>query len=224
VTAPEANAGPPMSFFEPPPPRPRPPAPPWRQPAWFGPPDNLVGGVVALELLAARSDKAAVWIGSAVAYPTGTEFHIEVRWRPELFDVVQRGAPWHFQPTAAGELPDELFRAGFEFADGSKATTLGTGITGVTAGPAVAEAVPEDEAARKPRGPVLMPRGGSGGGQSWSHGLWLWPLPPPGRLSFVCEWPALGIELTRAEIPSPPIREAAARSRELWQLEGPPPP
>jgi hypothetical protein len=38
-----------------------------------------MGGVVALELLAAHSEKAAVWIETATAYPSGVEFEIEVR-------------------------------------------------------------------------------------------------------------------------------------------------
>jgi hypothetical protein len=56
-----------------------------------------MGGVVALELLAAQSKMAAVWIEAATAYPSGAEFEIEVRWRPEVFEIVQRGAPWHYE-------------------------------------------------------------------------------------------------------------------------------
>jgi hypothetical protein len=29
---------------------------------------------------------------------------------------------------------------------------------------------------------------------------WVWPLPPPGRLDVVCEWPARGITKTTAEL------------------------
>ena len=53
----------------------------------------------------------------------------------------------------------------------------------------------------------------------WSESLWLWPLPTEGRLSFVCEWPALDIPLTRADLDSAPIRDAAARSQRLWDDE-----
>jgi hypothetical protein len=30
--------------------------------------------------------------------------------------------------------------------------------------------------------------------------LWVWGLPPPGPLAFVCEWPAPNIPETRAEM------------------------
>jgi hypothetical protein len=62
--------------FEAPPPTPRPPQPSWRQPEWLGPPDNVMGGVVGLELLVARSEQAAVWIESATTFPTGAELAI----------------------------------------------------------------------------------------------------------------------------------------------------
>lgn len=205
-----------VNFFEPPPRPPEPPQQRWRQPVWLGPPDNAMGGVVALELLAAHSEKAAVWIEAATAYPSGVEFEIEVRWRPEVFEIVQRGAPWHYQPSLESELPDALFRAGFELADGSKVTTLATGLS------APAPVAIEGQVDQEPGGPVLMPRGGSGGGQSWSHGLWLWPLPPEGPLTFVCEWPALGIALARAEIETARIHDAAGRSKTLWEDTRPP--
>jgi hypothetical protein len=181
-----------------------------------------MGGVAALGLVVGRSQQAAVWIESATAYPSGVEFGLEVRWRPEVFDVVSRGAPWHYRPSEGGELPDELFRAGFGFADGSKVTTLASGLG------AAAPAVVEGALGREPEGPLLTPRGGGGGGQSWSHGLWLWPLPQEAPLTFVCEWPALGIGLTRTQIDLAPIHDAVGRSKLLWEddrppLSGPPP-
>ena len=205
-----------MSFFEPPPP-PKPSQQSWRQPDWLGPPDNVMGGVLALALVVGRSQQAAAWIESVTAYPSGVEFQIEVRWRPEVFDIVSRGAPWHYQPVEGGELPDELFRAGFEFADGSKVTTLATGLSGIAA-PAVVEGALD----QAPQGPLLVPRGGGGGGQSWSHGLWLWPLPAERPFTFVCEWPALGIALTRTEIDVAQVHDAAGRSRLLWEDDRPP--
>jgi hypothetical protein len=47
----------------------------------------------------------------------------------------------------------------------------------------------------------------------------MWPLPPIGPLSFVCEWPAAGIALTHVEVDSQPLRDAAGRSRELFPNE-----
>jgi hypothetical protein len=60
---------------------------------------------------------------------------------------------------------------------------------------------------------------GGGGGGRWHQGFWMWPLPPISPLSFVCEWPAAGIPLTRVEIDSQPLRDAAGRSRERFPSE-----
>jgi hypothetical protein len=65
-------------------------------------------------------------------------------------------------------------------------------------------------------GPVLHSGGGGGGGGGWHQDEWVWPLPPPGPVSFVCEWPAAGISLTRSEIDAQTILDAAARARTLF--------
>ena len=178
-------------------------------PEWFGPSPNVVGGVERLELVAARSEDAVVWLESATAYPTGVDLRIDVRWRAEVQNLVMRAATWPHERQAGEELPAELFRAGIELADGAKATWLGPGGGAIT----VTAGRSWDE---KPRGPLLRAGVGGGGSQRWSQDLWLWPLPPPGRLEFVCEWPALGIDLTRTELDSDALRTAATRSKELF--------
>ena len=45
------------------------------------------------------------------------------------------GPPWEHRRSQSGELPDELFRVGVQFEDGSKATTLDTGLSGTFLGP-----------------------------------------------------------------------------------------
>jgi hypothetical protein len=214
-----------VSFFEPPPPEPLTPEE-FEVPEWYGPPQGVLGGVVPLELLLARSDKAAVVIESATVYPTGMEFVIDVRWR-------ERSEEWLFpegferrRRRAGGGLPDELFRSGVQFADGSKATSLGSGLDmplavgrgeeeAAEGGTIAAVDDEESEEESKPSGPVLAVQRAGGGGR-YSQSFWLWPLPPEGPFSFVCEWPALDIGLTRVEVDSALFREAAARSRTLW--------
>ena len=51
--------------------------------------------------------------------------------------------------------------------------------------------------------------------------MWMWPLPLPGPLVFVCEWRAEGIELTRHELDAQVILDAAAEVDELWPDERP---
>ncbi len=197
-----------MSFFEPPEPSPESPPPPAlpELPEWLGPPDNVLGAAVALDLIAARSENAAVCLESATAYPTGVQFRIDVRWRAEVKSI-SMSAAWDQELRPSQDLPAGLFRAGFQLADGSKATWLGASWR------AGATRLRPDV---RPNGPVLWPGAGGGGSRRWEQDLWLWPLPPEGRLEFVCEWPALGIELTRAELDSRQIREAARRIQTLW--------
>jgi hypothetical protein len=193
-----------VSFFEPPP---RPPEPPYReQPEWLGPPDDVVGGTVALELVVGRSPDAAITLDSATAYPTGVELRVDVRWREGGSRVFEETMRWHSDPRQGKDLPDELVRFGVQLADGSKATTLGTG--------AVAPAVLGP--GQPPAGPLLIPRAGGGGPSRWTQHLWLWPLAPEGAVEFVCEWPALGIELSRVAVAASLLRDAAARTRTLW--------
>ena len=97
-------------------------------------------------------------------------------------------------------LTDELLRFGVQFADGRKATNLD---------PRAHD--PDQE----PDRPVLNYHGG-GGGLAWDMGHWVWPLPPPGPFTFVCEWPARGIAESGAEIDAGSILEAAGRAVILW--------
>ena len=197
-----------MSFFEPPLSRAEPAAE--RSPDWIGPPNNVLGVVLPLALLVARSDRAAVRIESAIVYPSGVQFSLDLRWQSRAWRQLSRGDPWEYRPSETGELPDELFRAGFEFADGSRVTTLRNGIPRGLGG---YRGLPEET----PEGPVLVRRGRGGTGLRWVQDVWLWPLPPEGPLAFVCEWPALGVELSRADIDSTLLHRAAGRSESLWE-------
>jgi hypothetical protein len=90
-----------------------------------------------------------------------------------------------------------------QFADGSKATNT----AGFHHGP------------EPPSGPIMQAGAGGGGGGSWRETLWVWPLPPPRPLVLVCEWPALGIPLTRCEIDAQPILDAATRAQVIFSDE-----
>jgi hypothetical protein len=203
-----AYRSPKMSFFEAPPPRPE-PEPPERKP-WWGPPDNVRGGVAALELTIGRSEKAAITAGAVTAYPEGFEFGLAIRIREPLADALLD--PLMFQhrrqrsAEPGGELPPELARWGIEFSDGRKATNLQPFPFGVGR-------IDEEP----PNGPVLIAGGGGGGGSRWEQSCWVWPLPPAGPLAFVCEWPAGSIPLSRVEIEASLILEAAGRAEVLWE-------
>ncbi len=195
-----------MGFFEPPPPRS--PVERSAEPEWLAPPSNVLGVVLPVGLVLARAEEAVVAVPTATAYPTGFEFEVDVRVRGRRLDELMHGPPpWMHELRRVGpELPADLLRYGVEFADGSKLTSL--------------HAFPGFE--ETPTGPVLVHRGGAGGGGRWLQTCWVWPLPPPGTLALVCEWPAAGIALSRAELDARLLADAAERAEVLWENGAPP--
>ena len=142
-------------------------------------------------------------------YPTGLEFDLLANSAPDAGDEVLNALllgplGHHLRRCAVGsEIPDEMLRFGVEFADGRRATK--TGGRGAR------------RADTEPAGPVLNGGSGGGGGGRWRAAMFLWPLPPPGRLVLVCEWPAAGIPLTRTEIDARAVLEAALRAQVIFE-------
>ena len=174
------------------------------QPPWTGPPDDMLPGVVPVELIIGRSESTVVILTGMHAYPAGLGMRLGVRVR----------APMHRR-----DLSDEVFghtydmdadwqarrlKWGFELADGRRVTNVGPF-------PPVF-----DEPAHKPDRPVLVQGGGSGGDRSVDADYWLWPLPPAGPLRVACQWLAQGIEMSVQELQTQPFLDAARRARPIW--------
>jgi hypothetical protein len=187
-----------VSFFEPPPPPPEPEQP--QNPEWLGPGENVLPAPFPLWLVLARTDNVALAVHDGLAYPNGFAFTLSLRRRRPREGPGDD--PIHLWHTARGELPPEALRLGIQLADGRKATVF--------------DHRRWFAATEPPDRPVLVQRGGSGGMHSWELGFWVWPLPPPGALAFVVEWPSEGIPLTSVDVDAGEIREAAARAEELW--------
>lgn len=174
------------------------PGPPPPSPPWTGPPHGVLPGVAPLELVMAANARAAVYVGRCSVYATGFELEVRVLVGPEageldpsLNGVYHRGR---------GNNYDEMLRFGVQFADGRKATNVGG----------------RGYAGDEPDGPVLWGMGGGGGGGRWRQDFWVWPLPPAGPLTFVCEWPAAEIPLTRTEVDAQLLLDASTRTRKLF--------
>jgi hypothetical protein len=183
-----------MGFFDP-----IPPAEPLveqPQPEWSGPPEGVLGGVLALQLALARTDRVLLAATDIAVYPNGLEFSI----RGLLRDGPQ---PGEYRPFLLHEEdPRTMLRVGALYPDGRRASNVGRA------------ALPEGDG--EPTGPILWARGGGGGERSFNQGWWLWPLPPPGPLVLVVEWPAYEVPESRATIDAGLIEDARSRIQEVW--------
>ncbi|MEO6857687.1 MAG: Clp protease N-terminal domain-containing protein [Solirubrobacteraceae bacterium] len=176
---------------------------PIREPSPWAPPEHELGEPVRVDFLLARSATAAVQVQHLTAYQSGFEFKVVAQYRssgPVRDPMHGLGGLRGMPGDRSGEVSDDHIRLRVHFADGSEADNLG---------PPMQQPATSD-------GPYLMPR--EGGASQWrAHTtFWVWPLPPPGPLTFSCEWPAYGIPLTRHEIDANLIREAAERATPLW--------
>ena len=196
-----------MAFFDAPPPIPEAPKPPV-VPAWFGPPERVLGGIVPQNLLMAKNDKAAVAITRLVAYPLGFSIELTMVSRSPIFDLPPVMPHFRQRP---GETLENQFRFGMLYSDGTKvsADQLKTA--------SGAEAWSNLAALEHPPDPMLRPSGGGGGsGNRWQWIYWATPLPPAGPLKFVVQWLAVEIPESSAEIDSQVILDAADSATPIW--------
>jgi hypothetical protein len=192
----------------------QPPEPPevdFRRPAWTQPPEDVVPGVAPVELVLARTAERAIGLTGIRAYPNGFACTLHLRLREVIpgeqslfgmfgmFDMLGELDP-------AGELGDYYLRLGVGFADGRKATNLDRR-RDVEDGPP-----PDPPALRLTRweGYDIL---------SQEVDLWVWGLPPPGPLAFVCQWPARRIPESRVKIDAALVLEAARRAEAIWPDE-----
>jgi hypothetical protein len=197
-----------MSFFDPPAPEPEPEPELWprfQQRAWQGPPENALGMPATVRVVLYRSSDLVIALFDFIAYPTGLLFDIHaIAQNPDALrgiDPMVDGPPRRLgQPFTVS---DRRPRFGAQFSDGRKATS------------------PDDRWRLHPNdppgGPVLQFHQGGGGDTSTRYTYWLWPLPPPGDLDFVLDWPSRGIPETRETISADPFITAAAQTITLWE-------
>jgi hypothetical protein len=182
-----------VSFFDdlPPPPEPPPPSP---QPVWSGPPEDEIGVSSGIRLASVFEDRIVLAVVDVVGYSTGFELVLWTRFRAS---ERRPGRPLHD--------PFHGMRFGVQFSDGRKADSAGRGLT-----------LGFGARGEAPQGPLVMGRGGGGGSNGWQQKYWIWPLPPPGPLTFGVQWQAVGLDEARLECDAQPILDAAAGSTKLW--------
>jgi hypothetical protein len=183
---------------------------PVSRPPWTGRPQGPPLGVAVSDLLLGRSEVASVFVDYVDAYPEGFELKIRAstslsyrelgrpgdRWAPDVFG---EDAP------RAGErrelLPPRLLRIGVQFADGRTATSI-RGHDRPAAGPVMQS--------------LSGHRSGGRGESRFDQAYWIVPLPPPGPVSVVCEWPIVQIPVERVDIDAQLILDAAERARAMF--------
>jgi hypothetical protein len=186
---------------------PQPPEPKLERstPAWFEPLADVLPGQSDQRVVLFRTDRAILVLGQIDVYPTGIEFTIDLRLRSTSDDPF--GTPWELhrptrQQRPGGALPDEFLRLGFAFADGATWTNFDHNLGRFDEEPTV---------------PVVIGRGGGGGGDRWTMRYWMWPLPPAGDLVVYAEWPLFGIDEVSAVINATELRHDAASAQLIWE-------
>jgi hypothetical protein len=169
----------------------------YRIPAWLRPPETMVPGIVPVELLLARTDTHAVLVTDLRAYPTGLEFALTARPHPDQLQ----------QPHHDPDLPYRLMYRDLwlelRFADGQTVSTD-------------PRSWPRTFETEQPDPPFLYYHGAGGSERGWRSPHWLWGLPPPGPLTFICRWPAGQNPSSRVEIDARLVLEAADRAVPVW--------
>lgn len=161
------------------------------------PPDNEVGGTVAVDVVVTRNDDVAVALRFVRVHSNGVVISLTLQRRSDQ-DPALRREPFH------GMDADVLI--GVELSDGSVATSAGV--------QPFLDADPSE-----PQVPLLQPRGGGGGDREYEMTYWLTPLPPPGDLVVVAASVPLDLPEGRAVVPARAVAEAAGRRRTLWPRE-----
>ncbi len=189
-----------MSFFQPIPEIPEAEPEVRIQPPWAGPPVGWLPGIDDAHHIVFHTDESCLSVGPFDAYPTGTLIRIRLtvrvpsdRLERDLHDLFLR--PHHRGAGSPG-----MLRVGLLLADGFRW---------------------EDAAGHHmPSGERHVGfHGGHGSESEAAQDLWLWPLPPPGPITFVTEWKDRGIEETRITVDARAILDAADRAIELWPAD-----
>ena len=103
------------------------------------------------------------------------------------------------EPSAYDVVMDDTFRLSVELSDGRVASEY--------------KWWPVEEG---PQGPVLVPQGAGGDSLQYDAGYWLWPLPPPGKLTIVCDSQRLRVVDARVGLDADPMIAAAKDALTLW--------
>jgi hypothetical protein len=176
------------------------------RPPWVRPETEIPAAVGVEPTTLARTDDVVLLLAGLRSYSTGFEVDLcavmrRAQRRSEPFWAMHGPGPYSDDP-----VPDDVLRVGIGFADGSVVTNVDRHMGAV-------------DLDNEPRRPFLMTGSSHGNQRRYDATYWIWPLPPPGPVKFVVEWPSLRIAETHHEIDARPILDASARALDVWPGE-----
>ena len=161
-----------------------------------GPPEDVLGVAPPIAPVLATSSSTVVAVDRILAYPDGFELYITVRTREPPQAERERAGRTTWPADGPGFGPS--LRFGLEFADGRAAYLIH---------------LREPSSAQ---GVTFLPLSGTGTAGRFDQRFWVEPLPPPGLLGLVVDWPPQGIPETRVNVSADAILDAASRAVRLW--------
>ncbi len=156
----------------------------------MGAPEGWLGGFVPTRIVLVANAQLLVTLGPMEAYATGVSIELQITHRQ----------PHH---RFRGDDVNGGMQLGVAYGDGSKWQSLDE------RWPSPGE--------KSPPSPMMWSMGGGGSDRQQSSRYWLWPLPPPGPVTFALAWPELGVEETTTEIEGAVFRAAAEEAQKLWE-------
>jgi len=197
-----------VTFFDPDPPVPEPERIEADRDPRREPPFDQLPAVAPLSAVLATTDNVAIALICARIFTDGVEFIIERKIRRKNMSRID------FRNLTQVDrfMPDEENQAarlqyGVLLPDGQKLTSCHSW------------AEDPHQTQIPPRHSLVTTDGSGGGSDSrYEHhdGLWLHPLPPPGLINFVTQWPSGGIKETHTTIDADMILSLASAARPLW--------
>lgn len=177
-------------------------APPGKQ---SDPPGDMLGGWVGICEVLGASSAATVSVIITRAYATGFEFTVETRVTPGSGYDASLFSSFYSDDAAEvpeGEPPGERLRVGLEFPSGARTSTLPWSV---------------QQQSQDALVPVLWMTGGGSTSKVFTVEFWISPLPSPGSVRFVIEWPLMNIPEQDLVVPCASILQAAGKARLLGQ-------
>jgi hypothetical protein len=162
---------------------------------WCRPETEFPAVVPAGALHFPRTGPSEVAVTAVLAYSNGFEFFVTRLLRPDGPGFGSGGGPG--PPGRRRDGVEQPMTVGLEVADGSR-------VIGNVPSPPLGEA---------PSYRILDFGGGVGSLHRSDSRWWTWPLPPPGRLDFICQ---LGEVERRVSMEAQLILDAARRSMRAW--------